>query len=55
MEFKFGDHVEISDDNVDWYKALYTRYDEENKMYVVMLDDTPRCEWRFPYCRKSDW
>lgn len=51
-EFKFGDHVEVSDNNKGWYKAVFiTIYNNKYKALTQSFVDI--AEWN--YCRKSDW
>ena len=60
-EFKFGDHVEVSDNSYDWYKAVYmdkaTEAVTKNKIrcrhYRVL--DTKGVIGLWEHCRKADW
>lgn len=62
LEFKFGDHVEVSNDRAFWIKAVYHQkrvcYQKNDVPmmslhWVVTEDNTQVRSYR--YCRKADW
>lgn len=57
-EFKFGDHVEASDDGEQWWPAVYIRQVDGNRPHELLL----KCPWSgrgneywAKYCRKAEW
>lgn len=57
-DFKFGDHVEASDDGEQWWPAVYIRKVDGNRPHELLL----KCPWSgrgneywAKYCRKADW
>ena len=54
-EFKWGEHVEVSDNGHVWYKALFIYKNIDNThSYRALAERFPNAEcWK--YCRKSDW
>lgn len=55
-EFKFGDKVEVSENGIDWCKAIYFHKTDVLDLFphVVMRDNGRRHEL-FKHCRKADW
>ncbi len=51
--FQFGDKVEVSDDEVKWYRAIYFRKMASGRMHSAIREELGYNEWT--YCRKADW
>ena len=53
-EFKFGDKVEVSDNNIDWHKAIYYAACKNKASNLIALnEDLGLLRWK--YCRHADW
>ena len=54
LEFKFGDKVEVSDNNLDWHKAIYYAACKNKASNLIALkEDLGLLGWK--YCRHADW
>lgn len=51
-EFKWGDHVEVRDDGIDWQPAIFICKRDEGYMAFIKKA-TQLCPWH--YCRHADW
>ena len=57
-EFKFGDKVEVSNDRIDWYKAIYLHKSTDDRHFlprVVVVHENSSSHKEWTYCRKADW
>lgn len=54
-EFEFGDKVEVSDDDINWYRALYISYKPEKKLSHAAIREARLMHSFWKYCRKADW
>ena len=52
-EFKFGDKVEVSDNKVKWFRAIYYRKAVSGCTHLAIRECIGTNEWA--YCRKADW
>ena len=52
-EFKFGDRVEVSDDQENWFPAIFYRIRTHCRARFFVLRPTGTGSW--PYCRKANW
>ena len=51
-EFKFGDHVEVRDDETSsWRKAVFLSVSKGS--YYCVIEPAGACLWKF--CRHADW
>lgn len=54
-EFRFGDKVEVRNDNGQWHKAVYFKTyakDEARDRFCVMVEEGMLC---YKYCRHAAW
>ena len=53
-EFKFGDKVEVSNNNTDWHKAIYYAACKNKVSNLIALkENLGLIGWK--YCRHADW
>ena len=53
-EFKFGDKVEVSNDKLKWYRAVYRKMSiVPSYPFIAFIEETTEDKWA--YCRKADW
>jgi len=52
-EFKWGDHVEVSNDRITWRRAIYYRLVADSQYLHSALKKDGL--FSFQYCRHADW